>query len=226
MKTIFFSLFFIGSLTVLSSCNKKEDNKPKTAIRLMNASPNAATINLSPDGKKLGGDVSYGSVSEYFIVNAGGFNLRLNLGSSDIPFTNSDVVLDAAKNYTFIIADSISKYKKSLITDNLSDPPAGKSFVRFFHLVGNGPSVNLVKAGSPIFSNRSFNDQANGTGVNYTAIDPGTQTFEMRTSSGGSIIALLSNASITAGKIYTIVARGFVGGAGDQAVVLSMYTDK
>ena len=120
----------------------------------------------------------------------------------------------------------IYKFKKSLITDSQTDPPSGRAFIRFFHLVGNGPTVDLYKSGSPIFSNRSFNDQSIGAGVNYISVDPGTQTFELRSAGGGSILALLSNASIAAGKIYTIAARGFVNGPGSQGLVVSLYTDK
>lgn len=223
MKTI---LCFIGLVLVFSACNKNSNNKPQTSIRVMNASPNAASVDLSPDGKVLISAVKYGFVSDYIKVNAGGFNIRMNLDGSLLPFTNTDVVLDADNNYTIVIADSISRLKKSLLIDNLSDPPAGKSFVRFFHLAGNGPTVDLFKGGTAVLSGRVFNDQSNGTGVNYIAIDPGTQTFEVRSSGSASIIFILPNVNLAAGKIYTIVVRGFVGGAGTQAVTMNLYTDK
>lgn len=223
MKTI---LCFIGLVLVFSACNKNSNNKPQTSIRVMNASPNAASVDLSPDGKVLISAVKYGFVSDYIKVNAGGFNIRMNLDGSLLPFTNTDVVLDADKNYTIVIADSISRLKKSLLIDNLSVPPTGKSFVRFFHLAGNGPTVDLFKGGTAVLSGRVFNDQSNGTGVNYIAIDPGTQTFEVRSSGSASIISILPNVNLAAGKIYTIVVRGFVGGAGTQAVTMNLYTDK
>lgn len=223
MKTL---IFFIGFVLVISACNKNSNDNPQTSIRVMNASPNATSVDLAPDGKVLISAVKYGFVSDYFKVDAGGFNIRMNLVGSQLPFTNTDIVLDADKNYTIVIADSISRLKQSLIIDNLSDPPSDKSFVRFFHLVGNGPAVDLFKGGTAVFSGRVFNDQSTGTGVNYTAIDPGTQTFEVRSNSSGSIISLLSNVNLVAGKIYTIVVRGFVGGAGSQGVVMTIYIDK
>lgn len=223
MKTI---LCFIGLVLLFSACNKNGNNTLQTSIRVLNASPNATSVDLAPDGKILIPAVKYGLVSEYVKVDAGGFNIRMNLEGAILPFTNSDVVLDANKNYTIVIADSISRLKKSLLIDKLSDPPAGKSFVRFFHLVGNGPTVDLFKGGTAVSPGRVFNDQSNGTGVNYTAIDPGTQTFEVRSSGSGSIISILPNVNLAAGKIYTIVVRGFVGGAGSQGVVMNLYTDK
>ncbi|MFM9909018.1 MAG: DUF4397 domain-containing protein [Chitinophagaceae bacterium] len=226
MKSKFFLFACLSFILLIMGCGKKEDNQPKTSIRLMNASPTTTSISLLPDGNLLAGPVNYLSVSDYLKVNAGGFNVRINLDNSDVPFTNTDIVLDADKNYTIIITDSITKFKKSVIVDNLTDPPAGKAYIRFLHLVGNGPSVDLFKSGSAIFSNRLFNDQASGAGLSYLAIDPGTLTFELRTAGGGSIIALLSNATITAGKIYTVIARGFVGGSGNKAVGMSLYTDK
>ncbi len=223
MKTL---ICFVGFVLVFSACNKNSNNNPQTSIRVMNASPNATSVNLAPDGKVLISAVKYGLVSDYFKVDAGGFNIRMNLEGSVLPFTNTDVVLDADKNYTIVIADSISRLKKSLVIDNLSDPPAGKSHVRFFHLAGNGPTVDLFKGGTAVFSGRVFNDQSNGAGVNYTAIDPGTQTFEVRSSGSGSIVSLLSNVNLAAGKIYTVVVRGYVGGAGSQGIVMNSYTDK
>ncbi len=226
MKSKFFHFAFLAYVLLTIGCGKKDDDQAKTSIRLMNASPTTTSISLLPDGNLLAGPINYLSISDYLKVNAGGFNVRLNLDNSDVPFTNTDIVLDADKNYTIIITDSITKFKKSIIVDNLTDPPAGKAYIRFLHLVGNGPSVDLFKGGSAIFSNRLFNDQASGAGGSYLAIDPGTLTFELRAAGGGSIIALLSNATITTGKIYTIIARGFVGGTGNKAVGMNIFTDK
>ena len=112
MKTI---LCFIGLVLLFSACNKNSNNTPQTSIRVLNASPNATSVDLAPDGKVLIPAVKYGLVSDYVKVDAGGFNIRMNLEGAILPFTNSDVVLDADKNYTIVIADSISRLKKSSI---------------------------------------------------------------------------------------------------------------
>ncbi len=222
-----YALFLLLASAGMLSCSKKTTPKPQAFVRLIHGVPDAANLDLAPDGNVLIGGVGFGSASDYRSVDAGGFNVRIQLNGATSVLSNGDVVADAGKYYTLVVTDSLYKSKSSIILDNRTDPPAGKAFIRFFHLVGNGPAYDLKSGAANLFTNRSFNDQAGGgTGASYVEIAPGTLSFEVRQSSGGSIAALLSNVTITAGKSYTIVAKGFVGGADKQALGISLFTDK
>lgn len=227
MRKRYFLFLTLFSVIGMLSCDKKSTQKPQAFVRLIHGVPDGPNIDLAPDGNVLIGGVGFGSATEYRSVDAGGFNIRLQVNGATSVLSNGDVVTDAGKYYTLVVTDSLYKSKTSVILDNRTDPPAGKAYIRFFHLVGNGPAYDLKSGGTNLFTNRSFNDQAGGgSGINYIEITPGTLTFEVRQSSGGSIAALLSNVPIAAGKSYTIIAKGFVGGADKQALGLSLFTDK
>jgi Domain of unknown function (DUF4397) len=221
------SLFFLLSVVLLNACTKSPEKKPQAFVRLLQGVPNAPDIDLAPDAKVLIGGVGFGSASNYISADAGGFNIRLQTNGGTSIVTNGDIVTAEGSYYTLVVTDSLFRAKSSVVLDNRSDPPAGKAFIRFFHLVGNGPDYTVNRSGSALFSNRAFNDQAGGgVGASYTAIDPGTLTFELRQATGGSIVSVLPTVSIAAGKSYTLIAKGFVGGTDKQAVALGLFTDK
>lgn len=212
-------------VVVLLAC-KKSDNAPKSSVRFIHASPNAPGVDLAPDGQLLVGNVSYGSGTSYYKVNAGGFNVRLYpTGTRDVVL-NGDVALQADQFYTIMVADSVAKLKVSVVKDDRTPPPAGKSLIRFFHLVSNGSTYDFYIGPTPLFTSRSFFDHTTNTSwVGYTSIDPGTYTLVARASNGSSTVTTFPSAALAAGKSYTIVMRGFVGGFGSQAVLMSLYTD-
>ena len=116
--------------------------------------------------------------------------------------------------------DSVAKIKAAVVSDNLAAPAAGKSHIRFFHFSANAPAVDIAVTGGPVlFSNRSFNDQGTNTNViNFTPVDAGTYNLEVRLAGTTTPVLTIPNVSLTAGKIYTVFAKGFLGGSGTQAL--------
>lgn len=221
----FFSLLIIlgGFLT---SC-KKSDSTPKAYIRIIHGSPNATAWDLSPDGQLLISNINYGSGTNYYKVNAGGLNIRLNAtGSSTNVVANGDVVVQADKYYSIIAADSVSKLKIAVVNDDRTPAPSGKALIRFFHLVPNGGTYDFFNGAAALFTNRTFFDlTTNSSAVGYIPVDPGVITFAVRATTGGSIVTTLPSVNIMAGKVYTIVVRGFSGGSGNQGILMSLYSD-
>ena len=130
------------------------------------------------------------------------------------------MTLEADRNYSVFAIDSVSKIKAALVSDNLSVPAAGKAHVRFFHFSANAPAVDIAVTGGPVlFPNRLFNDQStNAAYVNFTPVDAGTYNLEVRAAGTNTVVLALPNITLTAGKIYTVFAKGFLGGAGAQAL--------
>lgn len=205
---------------------KKSDNTPNAFIRVIHASPNATALDLSPDGTLLVGKINYGSATNYLKVKAGGFNIRLNATGTSNSVLNGDVVLQPDGYYSILAADSVAKLKISVVGDDRTAAPSGKALIRFFHLVPSGGTYDLYLGASALFNGRSYFDQStNASVVGYTAIDPGTFTFALRAAGGGSIVTTFPTANIVAGKTYTLIARGFPTGTGNQAILMSLFTD-
>jgi hypothetical protein len=80
--------------------------------------------------------------------------------------------------------------------------------------------VDIAVTGGPVvFSSRAFNDQATNAGRSaFTPLDAGNYNLEVRLAGTNTVVLSLPNVALTAGKIYTVFAKGFVGGTGAQAL--------
>lgn len=174
------------------------------------------------------------------------------LGSSDLIFragATNNTNFTAASNisYTFFVTDSLNRAKSTAlgstdpgglrflsVIDNLATPAAGNSHIRFFHLSPNAPAVWVsVLNGTALtasFQNRTYRTIATtgATGVNFATFVPvpaATYIVEVRTGSATGPVALRVPAlALTAGKIYTIYARGLVNGTGTKALAAGIAT--
>ena len=147
-------------------------------------------------------------------------------------------------NYTFFVTDTLNRARATGIgatdpggprvlnvTDNLAAPAAGNAHIRFFHLATNAPAVwvNVLRTGvtAPVvsFANRIYRAVSSGSGAtavnfaNFSPLTAGTYTIEVRTGSATGPVALtVPNVALADGKIYTIFARGLVGGTGSNVL--------
>jgi hypothetical protein len=149
------------------------------------------------------------------------------------PTGSTNYVIDATvdlksnMNYSVFAIDSVAKIKAAVVTDDLTAPAAGKAHVRFFHFSPNAPAVDIAVTGGPVvFSNRMFNDQATNNALqNFTPLDAGTYNLEVRLAGTNTVVLSLPKVMLTAGKIYTVFAKGFVGGTGMQALGAQVITN-
>jgi hypothetical protein len=140
---------------------------------------------------------------------------------------NNIVTLDTAKitvqsdsAYSLFLVDSASKIKHVFVTDALADSGSGTPKLRFFNFSPNGPALDLaVSGGQVLFSSRSFNDvSTNQLLSKFSASAAGTYNFEIRLAGTTTAIATITGVVFKAGKHYTLYAKGFYGGTGNQAL--------
>jgi hypothetical protein len=127
---------------------------------------------------------------------------------------NADVPFTTGKNYSLFAVDSVSKLSTVLIEDDLTAPASGKAHVRFVHLSPDAPAVDVaVTGGGVVFANKAFK-----TFTAFTPLDAGTYNLEVRVAGTSTVALPLPGIVLTAGKIYTVFAKGFLGGTGAQAL--------
>lgn len=174
------------------------------------------------------------------------------LGSADLVFragatNNTNFAAASNVNYSFFVTDTLNRARGTAlgstdpgglrflsVIDNLATPAAGNSHIRFFHLSPNAPAVWVsVLNGTTVtasFPNRTYRTIATtgATGVNFATFVPvpaATYIVEVRTGSATGPVALRVPAlALTAGKIYTIYARGLVNGTGTRALAAGVAT--
>jgi Domain of unknown function (DUF4397) len=205
-----------SAITLFASC-KKDDAAPATAtIQVYHASPDAPTVDLLVDDTKVNtAPVTFinGATAPagYFNVNAGqrSVKLRPTGSTSTINFTPT---FDQGKTYTVFAANRVANIELVAYQDDLTAPVAGKAHVRFIHLSPDAPAVNIFPSSTSttvLFSNIAFKGSTAFTPIDATTTGTAL-TLSVRTGTATTSQVLTVPVTLVAGKIYTIVARGFV----------------
>jgi hypothetical protein len=214
-----FSALALGlvSALALSSCDNSDTPfapRPKARIMAVHASPNAPAVDLLVDNLVAGTGLAFPGNTAYLNVKAGTRNLKINVTGTSTTVINADLPVTAGSSYTVFAADSVSKIAPVVLTDDLTAPASGKAHVRFVHLSPNAPAVDVAVTGGPVlFGNEAFKGYSA-----FTPVAAGTYDLEVRLAGTGTVVLPLPGITLTAGKIYTVFAKGFVGGAGAQAL--------
>jgi hypothetical protein len=239
MKLKYISILPILAILLLnSSCLKKEPKSTLTQVLLVPLSPNAILVNFSVNGNVLATQVGYSTATgttrytlPYYSFEAkAGSTISYNNQNTNLPIASINTDLNDEKVYSTFLIDSFNKAKAVLVNDDLSEPTTpGNIKIRFFHFSPNAPTINvgLVGNASNLWSNRSFNDQATTQSwEKFIELPAGSYSFEFRNASTGAVAYTIPTQTLLADRIYTIAARGFVGGAGNQALGGWVYPNK
>ena len=232
-----FILVVISTLFSISGCVKKDAPSQITQVLLVPLSPNAPAIDFVINGVTLATTIGYSStvgttrysLPYYTIPPKAGSVVAYNLTGTKTALSSGTKDLEEDKVYSTFLIDSFSKAKTVMVNDDLTDPTPGKVKIRFFHFSPNTPALDVVNMGATakIFAARSFNDQAaTPTKENFIEIDPGNYTFLFNDAATGATLYTTTLQSLLPDRIYTLAARGFTGGAANQALGAWVYPNK
>ncbi|MFN3560394.1 MAG: DUF4397 domain-containing protein [Chloroherpetonaceae bacterium] len=256
MKNKLLSIFFLFVLTTmfLSACGESEPlatNTRKTNLRFWNMMPdaNVQSLDILVDGEFVT-NIRYGEEqTEYSQVFSGNRNIRVTVGGNRNKIT-IDTLADFSNRqnqfFTFMVIDSARNNAPLLIRDNYNlrpDTLTGRFQLRVLHLSPNAPGVNIglvsgtndttyIIADTLTFlRNLSAADVATQAGFRTFNLSATNSTLADTTLNlviravGGGIIPL-SNVRVQDKSVYTVIARGFVGGTGAQAFATRIIKDR
>jgi hypothetical protein len=216
------------SALFLISCDKDETPQATASINVIHASPDAPGVDLLVDNSKVNtAALSFPEATGYIKVFAGTRNIKVNASGTNNSVINANLTLAADRFYSVYAYNQLASIAALVVEDNLTLPAAGQAHIRFFHLSPNAPTVTVGTLSgttfTPVFVNRSFETQTTASAnQNFTPVSAGTYTFDVQVN--GSSVLNLPNIVLQAGKIYTVFARGLVGGAGAQALGAQIVT--
>ncbi len=217
------SLAFLSVVTLFSSCTKDDVvdvADPKAKIQVVHASPDGPEVDILVDNQNKA-SLAYLSNTPYVEVAEGTRNIKVNVKGTTTTVINADVPFVANKNYSIFAIDSVSKISAIVLNDDLTTPAAGKAHVRFIHLSPNAPAVDVaVTGGSVLFPNQAFKSASA-----FTPVDAGTYNLEVRLAGTTTVALPLPGIALTAGKIYTVYARGFATASGATALNASIIVN-
>lgn len=215
MKKVLAFAALVMIATGFTSC-KKDDDKGSAKLMVVHASPDAPGVDLLIDNtKKNSSALTYPNNTGYLTVDEGTRNIKVNVSSSGANVINADVPFVKDKNYSLFAIDSVSKLSTLLLEDDLTAPASGKAHIRFVHLSPNAPAVDIVEATSNtvVFDNVSFKGYSA-----FTPLAAGSYNLDVRLHGTSTTVLSLPGVALSNGMIYTVFAKGFVGGTGSQAL--------
>lgn len=207
----------LGLLAVvaLTGCiDNPTQSRFKGEVMAIHASPDAPAVDLYVDGVKVGSGLAFPQNTPYLPVKKGTRNIKVNVAGTTTTVINANLPIAAGTSYSVFATDSVAKIAPLVLVDDRSRPVAGKAHVRFVHLSPNAPAVDVaLQGGAVVFGNRAFREY-----TAFTPLNAGTYDLEVRVAGTGNVVLPLSGITLEAGKLYTVFAKGFVGGAGAQAL--------
>lgn len=213
--SILISAILVAGMMVFSSCDKDED-KLFANLLVTHASPDAPGVDLLIDNaKQNSAALTYPNNTGYLDVETGSRNIKINVSGTSTTVINADLTFEKDKNYSVFAVDSVSKISAIALEDDLTSPAAGKAHVRFVHLSPNAPAVDVAVAssGAVVFGDVAFKEA-----TAFTPLDAGTYLLDVRVAGTTTVALVLPAITLQAGKIYTVFAKGFLGGTGTQSL--------
>jgi hypothetical protein len=215
--SILASVVLMSSAVLFTSCKKDDEPAHEHAkVMVVHASPDAPGVDVLVDGAKVNtAALNFPNNTAYLEVEAGTRNIKVNVAGTTTTVINADVPFNKDMNYSVFAVDSVSVISAIVLADDLTAPAAGKAHVRFVHLSPDAPAVDVAVAssGDVVFSNKAFKES-----TAFTPLNAGSYSLDVRVAGTTTVALVLPTITLEAGKIYTVFAKGFLGGTGAQAL--------
>ncbi|MDQ3050686.1 MAG: DUF4397 domain-containing protein [Bacteroidota bacterium] len=212
-----------------ASCKDDDDDMDTgpvatyAGLMVTHASPDGPGVDLLVDNVKINNAaLNYPGNTPYIPVTSGNRNIKINVGGTTTTVINQTLPLAANKSYSVFAIDSVSVISALAIEDNLANPAAGKAHIRFIHLSPDAPAVDVaLDGGAIVFGDYTFKEYSD-----FTPLDAGTYDLEVRVAGTSTVALDIDPIVLSAGKIYTVFAKGFLGGSGSQALGAQIIINK
>ncbi len=169
--------------------------------------------------------------SEYVTVTPGTASISAVVPATGATTLSLDVPVADGRYYSVFAVDSAKKITSLVVEDMVDNSiAADMAYIRFIHLIPNGPSVDLAFSSGTTFATASaqtlFTNSAFKQVSDYVPVEPGTYSFQLRRNGLTTAVATLTNQTFEANRTYTIYARGFIGGTSALVPALTRYINK
>lgn len=191
---------------------KEVGQRNNALVRVINAAPGAASVDVFADDQKAFEAVSFKNVTPYKEISDTRHTFRVRAAGkdSDQPIAENSEGLAEGKHYTILIMPGNNdKTMVSVINDNITATSGEKAEVRVIHAAPDAGEVDVVdkSANKKLFSGVDFErDTA------YMSVDPVKTTLEIRPEGQDKAVLSVPETNFEKGKYYTIVVTGHAKG--------------
>jgi Domain of unknown function (DUF4397) len=182
------------------------------SVSAVSALVDGAAISLKPG---LADPLSYGGTfptdSTYLRLTEGTHNVKIVPTTGGFAGFAGDATLAANAYYSIFAVDTIQGVGAVVVKDELPDPQPGKIAIRFVNLSPNAPAYDIgVKGGAVINSSIAYKTASAFVQADLP-VGNDTLKLEMRPTGTATITRTLNIVKPVAGRIFTLVVRGYVG---------------
>ena len=194
----------------LSPSGRKAEQHGTSMVRLANALPGSAGLEVLRDSVSLVANVPFGGVSPYVQVadNTVRFTFRNAKGTTIVE--ESDQRLQDGVRYTLVALSNRSGGTSiRVIRDDLV-PDDGRARIRVIHAAPalDDVAVAMTGANDPLFANLDY-----GGAAGVKDVEPTTAGFTFRRELGGPAVLAVRSMGLTAGTAYTFILTSRPDGA-------------
>ena len=215
----FFATLLVIAALLFVGCS--DDSSPvepdpeMSRVLVVHASPDAPGVDLLVDDAVVNSAaLAFPNNTGYLEVEAGDRNVKVNVAGTATTVIDATLNYSADANYTVFAVDAVANIAPLRLEDDLTAPAAGKAHVRFVHLSPDAPAVDITLTdGTVVFPNTAFKGN-----TAFTPLDAGTYDLEVRVAGTSTVALSLPGIALSSGTIYTVFAKGFLAGTGDQAL--------
>lgn len=184
------------------------DDRDNALVRVVNAMPTAAAVDVYGDDQRLFDGVAYETVTPYREVDGQRYAIEVRAAGAaqGEPLGRNSEGFDDGDHYTvFALAGDDGKATLRVVKDDHSIPATGKARLRVVHGSREAGELDVFAAGrrDPIVDGVNI-----GTVSDYDEIDPVTGALEIRQEGQTRVLHTLRGVQIEPGRSYTVVVTG------------------
>lgn len=212
-----------GALTaltaVLAACGGSTTDPDAAGLRVLNASPDYASLDLYIDGSKDIGATASGSVSSGLSVSAGTYTMALRNAGGTTTLTSASRTVGAETNYVLVAYGNSGALKSTLLAESEDAPSSGSAKLRVLLAAAESGSVDVYLSDSCAtvtdFTDASAVVSSLAVGATSSFVTTGSGTLCLRVTGAGDTTDLrlaIPTLTLASQEVSTLVLQPGSGG--------------
>lgn len=178
-------------------------------MRLLHASPGTSAVDVYANSSLIASGLSYKGFTEYLQVIPEKYNIKVfPAGTTGVVLVDTEVEVPVQSIVTAAVTGTSPNIGVKAYFEPVLQIPSGKLYLRFAHLVPDGPDLDVVLSDGTVL----FEDVSYGAATSYIAVFPDIYTFYLKQTGTDKSLLYVPNIQLLPGRFYTIYAVGQVKG--------------
>ncbi|GAC1378004.1 MAG: hypothetical protein NVS4B7_03240 [Ktedonobacteraceae bacterium] len=207
LRRIFLTVSIVVVFTFFSMQTRPAFADTWSFVRIIHASPDAGTVDLFMDGKKLLSNFQFGTITGYAPVTVGSHNIQIAVIGTGINASVLSQTVTFNPNTPYTVAALGTKstgFSLQVFADN-NLVSGNTAKVRVYHLSPGTGTVNVATSGKTLVDGLPYAQASN-----YVSVPSGAYTFNVTATEANATLPV--SADLKAWTVTSIFAVGMING--------------